>query len=546
MKKFFLSVISLLVLVVATNAQVGIGTTTPNASASLDVTATNRGFLPPRVALTSATDVSTIATPATGLLVYNTATAGTAPNNVVPGYYYYTGSSWYRITNPGNAAGDMQYWNGSQWVNIPVGAAGSQLTLCNGVPQWGPCSGGGGNLATVTTNTITAITAATATGGGNVTADGGATVTARGICYATTPNPTIANTVVNSGTGTGTFNSNLTGLTASTQYYVRAFATNSAGTAYGNEVNFTTSAASGGLPVLTTTASFGVGSTNAVAGGNVTGTGGAGLTILARGLVYGTSPSPTLANSVLNDGSAATGTFTGVINGLTANTTYFLRAYATNQNGTEYGNEITFTTKGTNFFAAPYTFDSVKTTSGLTDPTPLPVVTNMTFGAFSAVGGTSANANASFRFSFTNWTLGATNGSDVFTSAIDSTDKYYEVTITPGGGTSFAIDSLIFTLQRSSTGVRQCFVRSSADGYTANLTPTISPANASLSVVATNKIQVADASSSANPGPFYTLGSPTFGSLNGPVTFRFYGINAESTGGTFSLDNLVFYGRRLL
>ena len=79
-------------------AQTGIGTTTPNASAKLDVFSTNKGFLPPRITLTGASDVSTIATPVAGLLIYNTATAGTAPNNVVPGYYYWNGTSWSQIS----------------------------------------------------------------------------------------------------------------------------------------------------------------------------------------------------------------------------------------------------------------------------------------------------------------------------------------------------------------------------------------------------------------------------------------------------------------
>jgi hypothetical protein len=78
-------------------AQTGIGTTTPNASAKLEVYATNKGFLPPRIALTGASDVSTIASPVAGLLIYNTATAGTIPNNVVPGYYFYNGSAWVQI-----------------------------------------------------------------------------------------------------------------------------------------------------------------------------------------------------------------------------------------------------------------------------------------------------------------------------------------------------------------------------------------------------------------------------------------------------------------
>lgn len=78
-------------------AQTGIGTTTPNASAKLEVYATNKGFLPPRIALTATTDASTIASPAAGLLIYNTATAGAAPSNVVPGYYYWNGIAWIQI-----------------------------------------------------------------------------------------------------------------------------------------------------------------------------------------------------------------------------------------------------------------------------------------------------------------------------------------------------------------------------------------------------------------------------------------------------------------
>lgn len=80
-------------------AQVGIGTNTPNASAILDITSTNKGFLPPRVALTGTADVNTIASPTTGLFIYNSATAGTSPSNVTPGLYYYDGSKWQRVIN---------------------------------------------------------------------------------------------------------------------------------------------------------------------------------------------------------------------------------------------------------------------------------------------------------------------------------------------------------------------------------------------------------------------------------------------------------------
>ena len=82
-------------------AQTGIGTTTPNASAKLEVMATDKGFLPPRVALTASNVFSPIvgtSSNATGLLVYNTNSAGSAPNNVVPGYYYWNGSAWIQIS----------------------------------------------------------------------------------------------------------------------------------------------------------------------------------------------------------------------------------------------------------------------------------------------------------------------------------------------------------------------------------------------------------------------------------------------------------------
>ncbi|NCV86907.1 MAG: hypothetical protein EBW14_13805, partial [Oxalobacteraceae bacterium] len=99
------------------------------------------------------------------------------------------------------------------------------------------------SLATVTTTSATSITATGATTGGNVTADGGAAVTVRGVAYGTSQSPTISGTTTSNGTGTGSFSSTLTGLTSSTVYYVRAYATNSVGTAYGSQVSFTTQSA---------------------------------------------------------------------------------------------------------------------------------------------------------------------------------------------------------------------------------------------------------------------------------------------------------------
>ncbi len=90
----------------------------------------------------------------------------------------------------------------------------------------------------VTTSSITNITQTTASSGGNVTSDGGASVTARGVCWNTTGNPTTSSSKTTDGTGAGTFTSSITGLSNGTTYYVRAYATNSVGTTYGNELSF--------------------------------------------------------------------------------------------------------------------------------------------------------------------------------------------------------------------------------------------------------------------------------------------------------------------
>jgi Protein of unknown function (DUF1566) len=221
-------------------AQVAVNTdgSQPDNSAMLDVKSTTKGLLPPRVALTAINSTSPITTPAIGLQVYNTAIAGTPPNNVVPGNYYWNGSRWIPVSPPqGTNVGDMQYWNGTAWVMVPVGQPGQflQLTTSN-VPAWS-----GATYPTLTTTAASSITTTTAISGGNITNDGGSVVTGRGVCWSTLSNPTTTNSKTTDGSGTGVFVSNITGLTPYTLYYVRAYATNSAGTAYGNEVSFASS-----------------------------------------------------------------------------------------------------------------------------------------------------------------------------------------------------------------------------------------------------------------------------------------------------------------
>ena len=192
-------------------------------------------------------------------------------------------------------------------------------------------------LPTLTTTAASNVTGTTAICGGNVIADGGATVTARGVCWSTSNNPTIAASHTTDSSGLGSFVSNITGLSTGTTYYVRAYATNDVGVAYGSQISFHTLAP----PTVTTDTVSSITDTTAVCSGNVTSNGG--LPIIVRGICWDTSHNPTISASYTTD-SAGTGSFVGNITGLVPGITYYVRAYASNAIGTTYGNELSFTT----------------------------------------------------------------------------------------------------------------------------------------------------------------------------------------------------------
>lgn len=194
------------------------------------------------------------------------------------------------------------------------------------------------DLPTVSTANITNIAASTATCGGNVSADGGSYVTDRGICWATTNAPTVDNNHVAMGQGTGTFSCNMTNLEPGTTYYVRAYAVNNRGTAYGEQKQFTSS---NGLPTISTNAVSNIGATSAQCGGSITNNGGFNVT--ARGICWNTVGNPDINGDHTTNGTG-NGTFTASMTNLTPSTTYHVRAYATNRTGTVYGSERTFTT----------------------------------------------------------------------------------------------------------------------------------------------------------------------------------------------------------
>ena len=243
-------------------------------------------------------------------------------NSVAKGITGIDTAYWNRKT--GNITGDIQYWNGTTWVNLAPGAEGHVLKIVSGKPEWG----------SVTTSAVLAGTASS------------------------TPTLTVNTALTNithstlGATGIGTASSLPSGVSASwSGNVVTISGTPSTGGIFNytipltgtgcNSLNATGTITVVSTATLTSTAMSSIASTGASSGGNISSDGGA--TVSARGLVYSTSTSPTLSNTVLTIGSG-TGSFSGTLTGLTPNTTYYVRAYATNSAGTAYGNEVYFTT----------------------------------------------------------------------------------------------------------------------------------------------------------------------------------------------------------
>ncbi len=194
-------------------------------------------------------------------------------------------------------------------------------------------------LPTITLSEITEITESTAMGNAEITDDGNSEIVLRGICWDTVTNPDINSSLINTSTaGSGSFNCKLISLSPNTTYYVRAYAVNEIGVGYSNSVSFSTSE---GIPQISTNDITNLKSNAATCGGNIISD--CGSDIINRGVCWSTNQNPTINDNKTIDGSEI-GTYQSEITNLSANTTYFVRAYATNELGTAYGAEKTFTT----------------------------------------------------------------------------------------------------------------------------------------------------------------------------------------------------------
>ena len=325
----------------------------------------------------------------------------------------------------GTAPGQMKYWNGSEWVNVVPGQTGQTLIYLNGVPAWMwpsqvasevanqktgslklpvagvnfGSTGSPGSLSfywsnklssansdplffdktafsiedyqlnngysgvylkdalitnsilTVTTAEVINVKSIPVIAAGLVIANGYTYITARGICWGTAKNPTIdLPTKTQCGNGAGLFTSTIIDLAPLTTYYLRAYATDINGTTYGNEVSFTTIS----MLTVSTAKVTNIKSTTVTMGGSVTANYHTYIT--DRGVCWSTANNPTIDLPTRTTGGNGAGSFSNTISGLTPLTTYYVRAYATDKNGTTYGNEVSFTAASPNGNNAGNTF----------------------------------------------------------------------------------------------------------------------------------------------------------------------------------------------
>jgi uncharacterized protein (TIGR02145 family) len=213
------------------------------------------------------------------------------------------------------------------------------------------------SLPDIVTESVSGITQTTATVVSIVADDGGSEILNCGVCWGKYPDPSLNDhksfSKSEEGKGNGEFTTVLTGLSSETTYYVRAYAVNSVGTNYGNDISFTTSAKQAEPTTLTTSEITDISTTSAVSGGTLAGDSSGDL--VEWGICWNTSPEPSISNDIytMNGDHPANNTFTGYMTGLSPSTKYYVRAFATFNYSdwdfsiiveTVYGNELSFTT----------------------------------------------------------------------------------------------------------------------------------------------------------------------------------------------------------
>ena len=325
----------------------------------------------------------------------------------------------------------------------------------------------------------------------------------------------------------------MNGLTANTTYHVRAYATNTAGTVYGGEVSFTTSAIA---PTVTTQAVSAIAATTATGNGNITSLGVPNPT--AHGVCWNTAGTPTTADSVTDLGRAsATGAFSAAMNGLTANTTYHVRAYATNSAGTVYGGEVSFASSAIAPTAVTAAASGITTTGAILNGT---VNANnqsssVTFEyGLTAAYGTSISATPSPVSG-----ISATPVSGGITGLFPNSIYHFRVVAENATGTTFGSDLTFTTLAAAPTVAT--LAASTVTPAGATLNGTVNANNQSTTVIFEYGLTTAygttvNADQSPLSGSAATSVYRAVGGLVPEVTYHYRVVGQNATGTAYGTD----------
>jgi uncharacterized protein (TIGR02145 family) len=238
---------------------------------------------------------------------------------------------------PGTQAGQMLYWDGTKWTTLPKGTNGQYLKWCNDTLTWGPCLP---VLKTIAVKNVDDHPQATANIA--VLSDGGSYITEFGLCVSKSPNPTYPNDHVGSAYSYSQLGLTeiVFGIESNTTYYVRAYAVNSVGVAYGNEISFTAKTFS--TPVVLLDSISSIDSSSAILWGTISNTGSAAVN--QKGFVWDTVPNVSLNSNNNSYIPVGNNDFSAVILNLKPNKKYYVRAFAGNNYGNSYSAEQSFIT----------------------------------------------------------------------------------------------------------------------------------------------------------------------------------------------------------
>ena len=368
-------------------------------------------------------------------------------------------------------------------------------------------------VPSVTTDEVYDITTTTATCSATVISDGNLPISKRGVCWSTSPDPTMHNDRCDNVGGVGSFTCDLSGLTEGASYYVRAYAINFLDTVYGPPKRFTTLV----RPTVTTDMVSNITSTSATCGGNVTDDGGNPVT--QRGVCWSVSPNPTYYNNFYTLAGSGTGSFTCNITGLAANTTYYVRAFARSSAGRAYGEERTFTTAATTPMVTTNAVSSITSTSATCGGQ----VTNNGGAPVTACGvcwNTSPNPSLNDNLGFTNDYSGTFSFMSSITGLAPGTTYYVKAYATNSAGTAYGVAKNFTTITPPivTTNTITSFTATTAT-FGGNVTN-----NGGTTVTERG---VCWSSTSANP----TLGDThkASGSGNGSFSVNVYGLEDNTT-----------------